>query len=109
MKTKKNHEGYLLIDHRNSPGIPKEFQLLGVPQELIVGAGQILEIAIATCSHCQAEIILNPSRTRPRNNCPKCDHYICDKPECNIECKPIKKLIDEYLEQGARNLNLSEI
>lgn len=95
MISKKRHEGYLLIDHRNSPGVSAEFIAqagLGTP---VVGPGQTLEAATISCSHCQGMVILNPLRTRPRNWCYKCDHYICDNPGCNVDCVPMAKILDE--------------
>lgn len=78
-------EGYLLIDHRNSPGIP--------------GAPKILETATFCCSHCSRIVLLGPTRTRPLNYCAKCDHYICDGCKFLDGIKayhvPIVALIDE--------------
>lgn len=106
MKSKKSQEGYMLIDNRNC----EEFisRIPGLPV-LIIPGGKILEMAIATCSHCQVEIILNPNRVRPRGHCAKCHHYICDKPGCNVECTPINKIFDTIMEDSARNLNIREI
>lgn len=111
MKSKKSQEGYLLIDHRNSPGLPIGFgNIPGLPNLPIQAqGGKIIELGIATCSHCNTEIILNPDRVRPRGHCVKCHHYICDKPGCNVECVPLKKIADEVMESNARNLNIGEI
>ncbi len=71
--------GYLLIDHRFSPGIPEDVaQKIGMPAPL-VGEGKILEAATLTCAHCKTAVMKNPLRVRERENCPKCGfHYICD-------------------------------
>lgn len=103
MNTKKRHEGYMIVDHRNSPGISEEFaaeirRSLG-DDALIVGAGQTVEVKTYTCSHCQCAVIINPQRTRPHNYCPKCDHYICHKIGCNVQCLPMNKVLDELQEQ----------
>lgn len=82
MSSKRRQEGYLLIDHRNSPGMP------------LVPGGTVFESATITCCHCQTVVILNPDRTRPRGYCQKCDHYICDNPVCHLECRPFKALAD---------------
>lgn len=84
LQSKRNLEGYLLIDHRASPGTPQ------VPE------GRILEAPTITCSHCNAVVILNPMRTRPRNYCAKCDHYVCDKAGCIVGCNPFMKQVDEF-------------
>jgi hypothetical protein len=73
------HEGgYLVIDHRASPGMTaEEARLIGFnPNE--VKEGCILERSTLTCSHCGTAVIKNPDRVRPRENCSKCNHYICD-------------------------------
>lgn len=61
--------------------------------------GGMLEMATLTCSHCQNQVVLNPSRMRARNYCPKCDHYICD--ECELHrvqnggfCRPFAQVLD---------------
>jgi hypothetical protein len=89
------HEGYLLIDHKSSPGTTQ------VPE------GRIFESATTTCNHCQKVIVLNPNRTRPRHYCPGCDKYICDECEFKrtvqgIPCMPFDKLADEILNAAAK-------
>ncbi len=71
--------GYLMIDHRFSPGIPEDIaQTIGMPAKL-VGEGKLLEAASLTCAHCKTAVMKNPLRIRERENCPKCGfHYICD-------------------------------
>jgi hypothetical protein len=78
MPSKSNKEGYLLIDHRNSPGVSVDVIRASGKDAPIVGEGQMLEAAVLTCSHCTAQIIRNPARTRERAYCRGCDHYICD-------------------------------
>ena len=81
-------EGYLLIDHSASPGTA------------VVPEGRKLEAPTITCSHCNAVYIMNPLRTRPRHYCSKCDHYVCDRPTCVMECKPFSKVLDDIEKQG---------
>ena len=91
-------EGYLIIDHRASPGLPADiYQRMGikVPPGMKVGEGQLTEIATMTCCHCNAIVILNPQRTRDRSYCRSCDGYICDKPECHVECVPFEKRVEQ--------------
>src|SRR5690348_9464159 len=68
-------EGYLLIDHQASPGIPAD--LAGALHQF-VGEGKVLEAATLTCSHCKCVVMKNPLRMRERPFCRKCMHYICD-------------------------------
>ena len=99
MSLKRAQEGYLIIDHRYSPGVLPGDCAKGSP---IVPAGNTFESATITCAHCNRIVVLNPLRTRPRGYCAKCDHYICDEPGCGLECKPFAKLLDELQEQAAR-------
>lgn len=63
----RSQEGWLMIDNRCS-------------------GGGLQEMPTATCSHCHAQVLLNPLRTRERNFCRKCYAYVCDRAECIIEC-----------------------
>jgi ribosomal protein S27AE len=92
----KDHSGYLIIDHSDSPGIKPE----DVPTRLrgsaeIVEKGQKFEADIQFCAHCGTQVILNPKRVRARGYCAKCNHYICDNPICNKTCEPLKALLDK--------------
>lgn len=91
--SKRSHEGYLLIDHRNAPGNDAaEAARAGVP---FVPGGALFESATITCAHCHAVVVLNPLRTRERGYCRRCDHYVCDKPECSVDCTPLRAMMDE--------------
>jgi hypothetical protein len=104
MGSKRDREGYFVIDNRQSPGMADEAQVAaGLP----AGSGRgLFESATATCNHCQATVVLNPKRDRERGYCRKCDSYICDACEVlrarTFECKPFAKFADEYLEAAAR-------
>jgi len=104
MKTKRTHEGYLLIDNRFGPGVTEEFIRSTGKDAPIVGEGAMFESATITCSHCQVVVVLNPLRTRERGYCRKCDHYICDNPACHFECVPIDKLLERVQENAFRQI-----
>jgi hypothetical protein len=78
--SKRSLEGYLLLDNRLS-------------------GGGVIEVPTLTCSHCQRQVIVNPGRTREREYCATCDHYICD--ECGAAkkagagCKTMAQVFDE--------------
>jgi len=96
-------EGHLLIDHRASPGITSEDLIaVGLDPTMAVPEGKILETVTKTCAHCNDVVIQNPNRVRPRGHCRKCNQYICDKPECNLECTPVDKSLDHFQEQAFR-------
>jgi len=97
VKTKRRQEGYLLIDHRGSPGVSEAMtRTAGLPE----GAGKgVFESATVRCSHCHATVILNPDRSRPRGWCSGCDGYVCDSSGCNTgTCLPQNKVLDTMQE-----------
>lgn len=95
MKSKRSHEGYLMIDHRACAGMPGQMP-------------RLFEAPTITCRHCQVVVILNPARTRERAYCTGCDHYLCDN--CGAvraitgECNNIEKQIEQLQEQAIRSL-----
>ena len=100
MNSLKRHEGWLLVDHRDSPGV-----------DLPSGMGQgLVEAPTYTCSHCCKVVIINPLRTRAREWCAKCDRVICD--ECSKvmaatgqhEC--FEAFADEYLKAASKDAPL---
>lgn len=100
MLSKRGQEGYLMIDNRHAPSITPE-QAHATGKEIAgVGNNGLYETATVTCSHCHAQVILRPDRTRDRGYCRKCDHYICDQCEVvriasGYACKPLNQLFDE--------------
>lgn len=105
MKSKRSHEGYLMIDHRSTDGI-SDGLMNAVQPGMPPGAGcGLFEAPTITCSHCQTVLIVNPLRTRERAYCAKCDHYICDG--CGVAlhqtgvCRTMKQIVDEIQEKAA--------
>jgi len=97
IRSKTRHEGYLLIDNSAGPGVPDSI----IPDKYahVRGLGQgKQEVAGYTCPHCHDVIIVNPFRKRERNWCKVCDHYICDRPACNMGCKPLNDVFDQLRE-----------
>ena len=81
------HEGYLLIDHRASPGVPDAIAVKTGFDPKQLREGKILESATTKCAHCLCVVIKHPMRIRERAFCQKCNQYICDW--CDAErCKP---------------------
>jgi hypothetical protein len=108
MKTKRSQEGYLLVDHRNSPGLADD-RFRAMDPDAPVGAGRkTWEAPTLLCSHCQAAAILNPLRQRERGYCSKCDHYICD--QCAITMRvtgvhrSFAQVIDDVQERAGKGL-----
>lgn len=105
MASKRTHEGYLMIDHRDSPGVSPEFaRAIGAP---FVPASTLFESATITCSHCERVVVLNPNRSRERGYCRRCDRYICDQCTTVLAqtgvCRPFKQVLDEAQEQAFRD------
>ncbi len=99
IKSLRNHEGELVIDHRSGAPVPDE---LIVASGLPAGAGRgLFECPTYTCRHCQRIVIINPKRNRERAYCRGCDHLICD--ECGAErartmtCRTFEQVIDEVI------------
>jgi hypothetical protein len=103
--SKKSLEGYLKIDHtaggapRLDPGLVAAFEHRHGP---LIGAGVegVFEAGTLTCCHCQAQMVVNPKRVRPRNWCGRCDRYVCDNAACILECKPVNAVLD-HLQNSA--------
>lgn len=108
MSTLRRHEGYLLIDHRASPGVSAEFVRASGKAAPFAGEGQMLEAPTITCSHCHQVLIVNPDRQRARGYCGKCDHYVCDRCEgLRVQtgvCRSMAQIFDEAQDHAARYL-----
>lgn len=98
------HTGYLLIDHRNSPGVSQEMIVASGKDVPTAKAGTIFEADTYVCSHCNAIIIKNPLRVRPREVCRKCMRVVCDSPGCAIECVPFERVLEDLQNQGSNIL-----
>lgn len=109
-------ENYLEVDHRNSPGFTIEEAHragMGCIAEQ-VAKGRIAKIPVATCGHCQRQVIMNPMRTRERSRCFKCWNYLCDN--CKTvqvanggECKPFVQVIEELWNEQVKKLQAGDI
>ena len=108
MFSKRELEGYLLIDHRAGDGITAEM-VKDIALDIsfpIVPAGKIFESATILCHGCERQIILNPDRSRARAYCPTHDHYLCDECEDRRvrtgKCVAFKAFIYELFNQAER-------
>ena len=105
-------EGYLLIDHRASPGLPEDIALMTGLDPALVKEGKMFEAGTLTCAHCKTTMVKNLFRTRERYNCPKCSHkYICDYCAADMRApdydhKPFEKKVDITKELDARGMLL---
>jgi len=71
--------GYLLVDHRASPGLPADVARLCGYDPRLSGEGKVYEADTLACSHCGGTVVKNIFRVRERHACMKCSgHYICD-------------------------------
>ena len=96
MFSKRELEGYVMIDHRESPGLDHP----------LLGKGTLFQAPTYNCSHCQRLVIINPKRNRERANCTKCDHIICDECGTNMRltgiCRPFKQIVDEWWDRVSK-------
>jgi hypothetical protein len=96
--------GYLVIDHRDSPGLSAEFAARA--GAVSAPGGLVTERDVKQCAHCQRAVVLNPGRVRARGVCLKCDAYICD--ECvgvlaaGGGCVPFRQVLDVAAAVAAR-------
>ncbi len=104
--SKKSQEGYLMVDHRASPGISEEEARLSGFDPRFCGEGKLFETATMTCAHCKVAVVKSPLRTRARPHCFKCNHYICDLCEfkaaqSGYDHAPFEKIVDEIMTEAA--------
>ena len=109
MFSKRELEGYVLIDHTQGEGITPEVAATGPAGTMPVGRGMRFEAPTLNCSHCTRLIVLNPQRTRERGYCPKCDRYVCDDCEAKRvasggECYTFKQRIDDFMDKVSKGL-----
>lgn len=105
MKSQRSKEGYFMLDHRASPGLPENIAHAVQPDLPVTFGRGLFEAPSLTCNHCEAMVVLNPDRQRERARCPKCSSYLCDR--CGAayqqtqQCMPFKAMIDEMQEKTA--------
>lgn len=106
-------EGYLMIDHRASPGLPEDVARANGLDPKLCGEGKLFEAASLTCSHCKCSVVKNPLRMRERHKCAKCGwHYICDfcaaaASQSGYDHAPFEKIAEEALRQQASSVVVS--
>lgn len=90
--SKRSLQGEILIDNRESPGVPLEmvraFEAAKGQSVMHTPGGTFWEEGTLTCCHCARTYHINRQRTRPREYCAKCDAYVCDDPICQT-CRPM--------------------
>lgn len=96
MASLEQHKGFLTIDHTNSPGIPHDLAAEWSAKGIAVAEGSTkLEADTYCCSHCNAVVIKDPTRTRERAVCRKCMHVVCDR--CVDNCMPFAKIAEHVM------------
>lgn len=109
MFSKRELEGYLLIDHSAGDGITQEQARQGPTGTIPVPAGKKFEGPWFKCGHCFPNsriVVMNPNRTRDRGYCPKCDRYVCDECETTRvltgECRTNKRALDDWWDRVSK-------
>jgi hypothetical protein len=90
--SKRETDGYLMIDHRLSPGLKCEE--VGTDK---LGAGKLFEAATDTCHRCQKIQVINPKRLRERPYCRRHDRNLCD--DCAAELKVSGRECESFMER----------
>lgn len=109
--SRRSFEGYVCIDHSESPGFDENIAREGHRLSLLpfLGKGQKFQAATNTCSHCDRVVIRNPLRTRARGHCSACDYFLCDPcnanyyltSECRCRAKRHNTLLIKLATKGA--------
>ena len=107
--------GYLIVDHRASPGLPEDVARRSGYDPSLVKEGKVFEADTYTCAHCKSTVVMNKERSRKREECRKCsNHYICDW--CYAETQmpdyshlPYDKKVDLVMSGKPLPLTLREI
>ena len=69
-----------------------------------LSGGTLLEAGAKKCPHCRRLLYIAPLQLQDRHWCAKCDAYTCNNPVCIAVCEPFDKIIDGFLEAGAKQL-----
>jgi hypothetical protein len=105
--------GYIMIDHRASPGLPEDVARLAGYDPKLCGEGKVFESKTMTCGHCGGSVVPNVARIRPRASCLACDNregrYICDgcdflRSQPGYVHKPMVQVIDEVKERAITHM-----
>jgi hypothetical protein len=94
--------GYLMVDHRASPGLTEEAARQVGYDPALCREGKLFETDTMTCAHCKCAVVKNPLRQRERPHCSKCNHYVCDLCAAQMSHPdyshtPFEKLVDASL------------
>lgn len=93
--------GYLLVDHRASPGLPEDIARQAGYDPKLCREGKLYEADTIFCKCCRSHVIKNPFRTRERSRCWICDCYRCDV--CDFKASQpdyVHRSLDEVIEQN---------
>ena len=104
----KTHFGYLMVDHRASPGLPEDVARKMGYDITLTQEGKLFEADTLMCAHCPQVWFKNPLRDRARGHCFKCNSYVCDICELNMRAadyvhKPRQKEIDDFVDNAAKS------
>lgn len=105
MFSKLELEGYLEIDHRESPGFTeKQAREARWGKTMPVGSKRF-KLVTYRCCGCEAMIVVRSERTRERTWCRKCDRFMCDQCSWVLKVtgvhKPMNQIIDDFVKETA--------
>lgn len=103
MFSKREREGYILIDHTDSPGFTCAD--VGPAAAAVMGAGKRFEAPTLKCHRCEYQAIINPNRQRERGYCSRHDAYLCENCAITVKltgsCQSFDEFVDLYLTRVA--------
>ncbi len=104
-------EGYLLVDHSASPGLPEWAARQSGFDPGLTKEGRKFEAPTLTCSHCKSAVVKSAAR-RERASCAKCGgKYICDycdwrSRQFGYDHMPYEKFSDVTRELAVRGMEV---
>lgn len=106
----RRQQGYLMVDHRASPGLTEEQARACGYDPLFCKEGKLYEADTLTCAHCKTPVVKSPTRVRPRAECFQCGvKFICDA--CDYERTlpdyvhaPFEKIAEEIIRKELANV-----
>lgn len=105
----KKANGYLMVDHRASPGLPEDVARAVGYDPKLCGEGKVYEADSLYCVNCYSHVIKNPLRTRERGSykgqyvCDGCAYLLSQPDYVHV---PIAKLIDDVKSTQGSSLEL---
>ena len=108
MTSKRDHAGWLMLDHRDSPGFSEAEMRKANPRLKPTAGKGLYETNVVHCRHCQKGLIVHPLLMADLPYCHLCDAYICESCKVTMAASgqhmPFDKLADLIQERTLKGL-----